>query len=172
MSNGLDIVILIMAVVAGYMGWRIGLVRAGRGLVGTGGGIFLAQQYTYKVTPYVAEFITNPELAYLVGYGAMVLGAFVASMFIGTIARRFLQLIFLGWADRAAGAAAGLALMLGVLAVGLSLAGPLVEVGFPGIVENSRLGQTLVEDAPQLLGMALAPVKEYVEIPQFTLDIQ
>ncbi len=150
----LDVVIVATALVAAYLGWRVGMVRVGMGLVGLGGGIVLAGYSATQVTPYMAEYVSEPDLAYAFSFLVVALATAAVAIFVGGLLRRFLKLIFLGWLDGTAGAALGMALMVGVWSVGLPSAGPAINEEFIESIDETPVAGTILREAPRLLDLA------------------
>lgn len=160
--NWLDVAIVVTVAAGGYLGWHLGLVRAASAVAGVAAGVVLAQQQAYQLEPYLSELMPNQDVVTIVSFLAVVVGAFVASVAVGWVVRRLVRLIFLGWLDGTAGVAVGMALLLGLWAVGLSVVGPLVERQWPGTVTGSQLGTTLRDYTPGLLAYSPEWMEPYL----------
>lgn len=125
--NWLDIVILVTLVVVGFIGWRTGVIKAVFGAVGVIAGIFLAGRFGGPLAENL-DFITDENLAKLIGFVVVFAVIFIGAMFAANILRKLLKLILLGWVDSAGGAALGL------------VAGSLLWVGLIGLVGSFPIG--------------------------------
>ena len=125
--NWLDIVILVTLVVVGFIGWRTGVIKAVFGAVGVIAGIFLAGRFGGPLGDSL-DFITDENLAKLIGFVVVFAVIFIGAMFAANILRKLLKLILLGWVDSAGGAALGL------------VAGSLLWVGLIGLVGSFPIG--------------------------------
>ena len=163
MENVLDIVIVFTALVAGFLGWRLGVIRTVVPLVGSGAGVFIAIHYHDSVVRYVPEGIGSPEVVEAVSFAVIALGVFVASVVVASMVRSFLRFCFLGWADSLAGLAAGAGLALVLWSVGMGAFGDVLGKEFAGAMDESRIANYLVEDAPQFVGASYDPIRSYVE---------
>ena len=157
MENVLDISIVFTTLVAGFLGWRLGVMRTVVPLVGSGAGVFIATHYHDHVVRYVPEGIGSPEVVEAVSFAVIALVVFVASVVVASMVRGFLRFCFLGWAD----SLAGLALVL--WSVGMGAFGDVLGEEFAGAMDESRIANYLVEDAPQFVGVSYDPIRSYVE---------
>ena len=83
----IDILLLVLAVVALIYGWRKGAVVLLLQLVGVYVAILLAPDYANEVGAMVAD---DEGLAYLVGYAAIILGAWILLWIVAPLFRRIL----------------------------------------------------------------------------------
>ena len=171
MGNGLDITIILTAMVAGYLGWRLGLMRTAVSPVGAGVGVVLASHYYSQVAQYVPESIGDPEIADTIGFAAIALAIFIASVVLGSIARRVLHFCLLGWADGLAGLLAGAGLMLVLWTVALGSFGHSMGGDLTQATEESRVAAFLLENSPRVVSLAPEPVTRFVDSNISSLDI-
>ena len=169
MVSGLDIVIIVTVLVGAYLGWRMGMARAGMALAGLGVGIVLARYLGPEVAPYFERFV-DEEVAYRLGFTAVTVGVFAASVVVGAVLRRFFRLIFLGWLDGAAGAAVGLVVMAAIWSVGLHFVGPTLGDDFIDSAEESAVAGPMMRGAPRLLDAA-SLADEYATERIWDLDL-
>lgn len=151
--NWLDITIIVIVVVATFMGWRMGVLRAAATLVGLVGGVYLSSVYHQQAADVLGQFITNEQFATIAGYAVVFLLVMAAAFAIGGVIRRLLHLIFLGWVDGVAGAGVGFIVSVGVL---MALLVPLRNSSLFGLgdtIQNSSVANILVEASPQVEGM-------------------
>ena len=153
MVSGLDIVIIVTVMVGAYLGWRMGMAGTGMALAGLGVGIVLARYVGSEVGSYFEMFLDD-EVAYRLGFAVVTVGVFAASVVLGTVLRRFLRLIFLGWLDGAAGAAVGLVVMATIWSAGLHFVGPDLGEEFLDSVNESAVAGPLMQGAPRLFDAA------------------
>ena len=161
MVTGLDIAIIVSGGVATYLGWRLGMIRVGMALVGVAAGVVLGMYNAPSVTPYVAQVAGEGKLADGLGFMAVFLGVFAASVFLGAVIQRFLRLVFLGWLDSTAGAILGLLVMVGLWSVGLYFVGPSLGEDFIRSLDNTGVAGTMRREAPMLLDAAPEIIKRY-----------
>ncbi len=163
MENVLDIVIVFTALVAGFLGWRLGVMRVVVPLVGSGAGVFIATHYHDYVARYVPEGVGRPEVVEAVSFAVIALVVFAASVVVASMVRGFLRFCFLGWADSLAGLAAGAGLALVLWSVGMGAFGDVLGEEFAGAIDESRIANYLVEEVPQFVGVSYDPIRSYVE---------
>ena len=163
MENVLDIVIVFTTLVAGFLGWRLGVMRTVVPLVGSGAGVFIATHYHGHLAQYVPEGIGSPEVVEAVSFAVIALVVFVASVVVASMVRGLLRFCFLRWADSLAGLAAGAGLVLVLWSVGMGAFGDVLGEEFAEAMDESRIANYLVEDAPEFVGVSYDPIRSYVE---------
>ena len=120
--------------------------------MGSGAGVFIATHYHDHVVRYVPEGIGSPEVVEAVSFAVIALVVFVASVVVASMVRGFLRFCFLGWADSLAELAAGARLALVLWSVGMGAFGDVLGEEFAGAMDESRIANYLVEDAPPVCG--------------------
>ena len=165
MGNGLDIAIIVSGGVATYLGWRLGMIRVGMALIGVAAGIVLGLYNGAGVAPYAAQVVGDGKLADGLGFMAVFLGVFVASVFLGTMIQRVLGMVFLGWLDGTVGPVLGLLVLLGLWSIGLYLVGPSLGDDFIRSLDNTVVAGTMRREAPLLLNAVPDFVKRYAVSP-------
>ncbi|MBM9615145.1 CvpA family protein [Desulfobulbus rhabdoformis] len=80
-----------------------GGTRQMTGLVALVGAYFLAGRYTTTIIPYTRQYIENPKITFLLGFGLLVILVSAAFTIIGKIMQRFVQPTHPSLADRVVG---------------------------------------------------------------------
>ena len=121
--NGFDNALLVVIGVLAFAGLLKGLTRLSIGFATFVAAFFLAARFHPQLAAALAADLGLSEpVAAVAAYAAVFLGTMLAGALVARAASRTLQAAMLGWADRLAGAAAGL--IVALLAAGLVL--PLV----------------------------------------------
>ncbi len=138
--NWIDIVLIGTLVTGGLMGMWIGMVRASFGVIGIVAGIMVAAQFRGGAESWLAGYLADGTLVALLSYVVVISATVVVTLLAARIARKLVYSMFMGWADRLGGMAAG-------LAVGAALAGAVV-IGMAGIsnfsIDEGLAGKILV----------------------------
>lgn len=157
--NWLDIVIIVLVGVLGFVGWRTGIIRAAATIAGLILGVYLAGQYHGQVGEVTGELISSENGAQIAAFAVVFLGAMVAAAVAGSVVRRVLKVLLLGWVDGLVGA------LLGVL-VGLIVVSSIgiVVCRFPvgdadATVESSVLAKNL---APLTSGLVPEQFEDFI----------
>ncbi|NNJ10052.1 CvpA family protein [Chloroflexales bacterium ZM16-3] len=145
--NGLDLTLLIGAGVFVLLGVYWGIIRQVLAIVGLVVGVGMAGRYGPAVADWLSSFITDPAVAGIIGFAAVLLLVSAVASLIASVLRIFVGLLFLGWMDHLLGgvlglaqaALAGAALLIGLVAFpspawsaaveGSTLAAGLLRVG-------------------------------------------
>ncbi len=106
--NGLDLVLIALLVIPSFMGFRSGLIRMVANLGGMVVGIMLAGQFGDRVAELLGQVIDSETTAKVLSFVLIVAVTLVAATTIGSLVRKALTFVFLGWVDRVAGTALGL----------------------------------------------------------------
>ena len=133
--NWVDIVILVLVVGLGFMGWRNGVIRWVFTLAGFIVGVVLAGRMYKDLAPFVAVG-GSEAVQQLVAFAAI----FLVVMTVGWVAARILKtvmsVLLLGWVDSLAGLAVGV--ITGAFAA-------TVIISAMGIVPSDTLKQAVVD---------------------------
>lgn len=172
--NWLDIVIIVVSVIVGYMGLKSGLIKMVSVVVGFIAGFWLAGQYGDQV----ASMFGDASWASVAAFAIILIVALIAFSMIGSILRKILSLVMLGWADKLVGGVLGLALGAFICAALLMF---IVNATFdipniPGVqipnlnfmqkaIKDSTLAKLLIQQMPIL--MAFVPAEFRNKIPSF-----
>lgn len=160
----IDIIIAIIALLAIVTGWRKGFITQLLQLVGLYIAILAAPELAEEVGPI---FTTDPGLAYLVGFGVVVLGAMVLIWIVAPLFRKLLFFEALRTFDSLLGTALAIVATTVVLSVACSLISTanigdmrpdkVLELGANG------LSADMIEDYAERLERRDAEVREYFE---------
>ncbi len=119
--NWLDVVIIILVVLAGVTGWRMGLVRTVLLLAGLYLAALLGAQISEPLAGVLTDAVDSDALASVIAYAIIILAVFLVAQVVSNLAGQALQKIALRWVDELGGAALGLA--VGWVLGGLLVAG-------------------------------------------------
>ena len=145
--NWVDIVIIVLAVGLGFLGWRNGLIRWAFTLIGGIIGVVLAGRFYTTLAPVVP--LDSEGMQQVSAFAAIFLGIIVGSWILARTLKAVLNVLMLGWVDHAAGLALGLA--AGAMAATAVIAAM-------GIVPSDTLQSAVTEST--LAG----PMVEYVGV--------
>ena len=162
MGNCMDIAVLVSILVAGYVGLRLGGIRALSLGSGAGAGILIASHQYQEVAPYFAALISDPELAERASFSALAVGVFVAALVLGIVIRRILGILFLGWLDGASGFAIGMSLALFAWFLALGYAVPFLTGELREAAVHSRTTRTMLAEVPRIIDLVPGPVGEFL----------
>lgn len=156
--NWVDIVIIAVALIGAYIGWKQGLVRTVFTIAGLIVGVTLAGQWSDGLAEALSP--NGAQWAYMVAFAIILVIVLVLANICGKILQRFLKLIMLGHIDSFGG------VILGVCAGALVMAALLTSMGLyvdkiPGgydstlveAVGDSVLAELLIDKFDLLLGL-------------------
>ena len=148
--NWLDIVIIVVAVLMGFVGLRQGIIRTVFGIAGLVGGIVLAGRYYGGLAAVLSP--SGATWANIAAYAIILIATLIVAGVIGWLVARLVHLVLLGWLDRLVGC------ILGVVIGGLLCAAVLAIVGkyYPGaeaVISQSGLARFLMGGFPLLLAL-------------------
>lgn len=167
-----DLVLFIILGLFTILGLYWGIIRQVLAIVGLVVGFMLAGQYGSEVAMWLGSLITDPNLAQVLGFIAVLLLVSATTSLIASLLHALAGLVFLGWLDHLLGALLGLA--QGLLAVTAVL---IVLVVFPvepwsGFVRSSllagwllRIGEPLTMLLPDLFATAVRTFNEFGVLP-------
>jgi uncharacterized membrane protein required for colicin V production len=142
--NWVDIVIAILVIGFGFMGWRNGVIKLIFTLVGGIAGLVLAGQMWEKVADLLP--IESESTAKIAAFVAILVVTLIVSMILAKIVKGMLKVLLLGWVDGLAGAAIGL-LLGGIAATAIvSAAGIVPSDTVQKAVNESTLAEPLIEN--------------------------
>ena len=142
--NWLDIVIIIIVGVSAFMGLRIGLIRAGLAALGIFVGSILGGQISDDIGGYFTGIDSDSAVATVISYAIIISVSLTAAAIASVVLRKVAHVLFMGWADKLAGVALGLAAG-GVISAA-------VIMGMANLTYNSEVGE---EFAGKVLNSAL-----------------
>lgn len=142
--NWVDIVIIVLVLGLGLIGWRSGVIKIAFTLVGGIVGLVLAGRLWNDVADQLP--IDNESFAKIAAFVLILVIVSLLAWIAGRILKVFLKLLLLRWVDAAAGAAIGL--LLGGLAATavVSAAGIVPSGSVQDAVNESTLAEPLIEN--------------------------
>ncbi|PZC48202.1 MAG: membrane protein required for colicin V production [Chloroflexi bacterium] len=148
--NWLDIVIIVFITVATFSGWRMGIIKGVATLVGMIAGVYLASVYHTQAADAVGAIVENETLATVLGYALIFVIIMMVAFAAGSVLKKMLSLVLLGWVDTLAGAGAGFLVAVIIL---LALLVPLrnsERLSIGSTIQNSSLASSITNAAPQV----------------------
>ncbi len=136
--NWLDIVIIVIAGICAYIGWRQGLIRAAFSIVGLIVGIVVAGQ----LADVLAEKISGAQWAYFVSFAIILIVVLVIANIVGGILKQFTKFLMIGWLDSLGGLVLGFFIGAIAIAAILSSAGAWASLPEHDIAEAARQGMS------------------------------
>ena len=130
--NWLDIVILVIVVMAIFLGLRIGIIRAALSLVGIIVGVILAGRYYVPLSEQLT-FIPQSNIAEIVAFAIILIGVMIIASVLAVTLKWIVSTVMLGWVNRLGGAAFGL--VLGAIFCGALLS---IWIKFFGVYANIK----------------------------------
>ena len=156
--NWVDFIILGVAVIGIFVGWRIGFLGAIFTTVGVVVGMFLAGQLADDIAAALTDSVSNDTIATALAYAILLGGSIAAAMVARNITKKILSRVLLGWVDSLGSLALGL--VAGVLLAGAlitfaarysqdlpeeGLAGTFIEMtGIQGNINDALVESSLV----------------------------
>lgn len=107
--NMLDIVFFVIIAVSAFMGLKIGLIRAGFTALGIFVGSVLGGQLSDDIGGRFAGIDSDSAVATVISYAIIITLCLTAAAVASVIVRKALNLLLMGWADKLAGGALGIA---------------------------------------------------------------
>ncbi|MFP3879374.1 MAG: CvpA family protein [Dehalococcoidia bacterium] len=148
--NWLDIVIIVVAGILGFVGLRNGIIRTAFGIAGLIGGIVLAGHYYGGLASLISP--AGGIWATIAAYAIILLATLIVASVIGRFVARLVHIAMLGWLDRLIGfllgAFIGSMLCAAVLAI-VSKYYPATEA----VVAQSAMARFLMAGFPLLLAL-------------------
>jgi membrane protein required for colicin V production len=152
--NWVDILVIVLVLGLGFLGWRNGLIRWAFTLIGGVIGVVLAGRLYTTFAPMVP--MDNEGFRQAIAFGAIFLAVMVAAWIGARLLKTVMSVLMIGWVDHAAGAALGL--LAGALAATavISAMGIVPSDALQSAVGDSTLASPLVNN----VGIALAFLPE------------
>jgi uncharacterized membrane protein required for colicin V production len=160
--NWVDIVIVILVLGLGFMGWRNGVIKVAFTLVGGLVGLVLAGRLWADVAEVLP--IDNESFAKIAAFVVILAAVMIAAAIAAKVVKAILKIVFLGWVDGLAGLAIGL--LLGAIA-------STAVVAAAGIVPSDSVQEAVDEStlaAPLIENMDIDDVKDLVSQGKGLLD--
>ncbi len=148
--NWLDIVIIVIAVVAAFLGLKNGLIKVVLSLAGLVVGVMLAGRYYLPLSERLS-FIPQTNLAEGVAFAIILIAVSVVAALLARILSWATSAVMLGWINGLGGAAFGL--VLGLLIFGAFLAIWMKFLGTSEIIEDSNLAAVVLEGFSKTLAI-------------------
>ena len=148
--NWLDIVILVVVVIATFLGLRIGIIKAALSLAGLVVGIILAGRYYVPLSELLSA-IPQADVAKVVAFAIILIGVMVIASVLAAVLKWIASVVMLGWVNRLGGAVFGL--VLGAMLCGALLATWVKFLGIAEVISQSRLAVILLDRFPAVLAL-------------------
>jgi len=148
--NLLDIVILVVVVIAVFLGFRIGIIKAALSLVGLIVGVILAGHY-YVLLSEQLSFIPQAGVAEVVAFAIILIGVMVIAGILAALLKWVTSITMLGWVNQLGGGVLGF--VLGAIFCSALLAIWAKFLGVAGIISESSLAVILLDRFPAVLAL-------------------
>jgi len=148
--NWLDIVILVVTVIAIFLGLRIGLIKAALSLAGVIVGIILAGRFYIPLSERLA-FIPQAEVAEVVAFAIILIGVMLIAGIAAKLLKWAISAMLLGWVNHLGGVVFGF--VWGAILCGALLAIWVKFLGISEIITNSSLAVILLDRFPAVLAL-------------------
>ena len=150
--NPIDLLILVLVIGGGFLGWVNGLVKWLFTFLGFIVGVLVASRL-YETLDWAIPLVDSDGMRQFVIFILIVGAASIGGWMLGRAVKMTLSILMLGWVDRGAGMAIGLLVgLLGASAVALAVNSiPVDEV--QQAVEESLLADTLLDATTLLRGL-------------------
>ena len=165
--NWVDIMVLVLVLGAGFMGWRNGVIRWAFTLIGGIFGVILAGQL-YKTLAPAVPFGDSDAVKQLVAFGVIFVAVMVGAWIAARIVKATLKVLLLGWVDSVAGLALGVAAGAVAATAIISVMGSLPV----GRVQDAVNGSTLAEPLSENLGFVRSFLPEEFDQIQQLWDLK
>ena len=150
--NPVDLLILVLVVGGGFLGWVNGVLKWLFAFLGLIVGVFLASRL-YKTLDWAIPMVESDGLRQFIVFIVILAAVGVGAWMLGRAVKAALSILMLGWVDRGAGMALGV--LVGLLAASaIALAANAVPSdGARQAVEESLLAETLLDATSFLQGL-------------------
>ena len=165
--NWVDIMVLVLVLGMGFMGWRNGVIRWAFTLVGGIIGVILAGQL-YKTLAPAVPFGDSDAVKQLVAFGVIFVAVMIGAWIAARIVKATLKVLLLGWVDSVAGLALGVAAGAVAATAIISVMGSLPV----GRVQDAVNGSTLAEPLSENLGFVRSFLPEEFDQIQQLWDLK
>jgi len=159
--NWLDIVIIIAALLLGFVGLRQGIIRTVFGIAGLIGGIILAGRYYGALAGVLSP--GGAIWASVAAYAIILIATLVVAGLVGHFIAKLVSLAALGWLDRLIGFLLGVFVGLLLSAAALAIVAKIYP-GSEATISQSAVAKFLIAQLPLVL--ALLP-QEFGSIRDF-----
>ena len=159
--NWLDIVVISVMALTGFMGWRLGIIKPLFGVGGTLAGIYCAFQFYINLSANLT-FIENESIKKLIAFILIVVLIVFVFVLLANFLLKLLSFFFLAWIDRSGGVVLGLFVGVFILSALILLISSYDLWEFNQIVSESILGKLLQDFGKQI--WVIFDVANFVEI--------
>jgi membrane protein required for colicin V production len=159
--NWLDILIIVAALLLGFVGLRQGIIRTVFGIAGLIGGIVLAGRYYGDLARVLSP--GGAIWASVAAYAIILIATLVVAGLVGHFIARLVSLAALGWLDKLIGLILGVFVGLLLSAAALAIVAKIYP-GSEATISQSVVARFLIAQLPLVL--ALLP-KEFGSIRNF-----
>ena len=155
--NWVDIIIILVALLGAYIGWKQGLIRTVFTAIGLIVGIALAGQWSDSLADKFSS--SGEQWAYILAFTIIVIIVLIIANILGAILKRFIKIIMLGWLDSIGGIVLGFCVGALVVAAILTSLGPWAENAGKIVSEltdaigDSTLAELLIDNFGLVLGL-------------------
>ena len=150
--NWVDIVILVLVIGFGFMGWRNGVIRLVFTLVGGIVGLVLAGQLFDDLAPLVP--IGDKEgVQQLIAFGVIFLAVLIGAWIAARLVKAVIAILLLGWVDSLAGLAIGVLIGAFASTAFISAAGIVPSQSVQDAVAESQLAEPLSDNLGFVRGL-------------------
>jgi membrane protein required for colicin V production len=160
MVGWLDIIIVTTALIAGFLGLRLGAVRGAATLAGMAAAALLVSRQQQDFGLLTSGPLAGSQAGHFIGSLVLPLAVFVGAVVLGVVLRRVVRFLLLGWLDRAVGGAVGLALAAGVWLFLAQVLAPALGGQANDAVADSLIAQTIAEHAPEIVEFVSAGMND------------
>jgi len=159
MVGPLDILLVVLMLGLGLIGWRSGLIHESATLVGFAVGLFVAGHYYSRFAPWFLDWAGNQTMADLTAFVAVLIGTWIAVLIGGVFLREVLRGLHLGWLDNLGGMVLGVikALFMAEIIVLVLMATP--GEGARNAVQQSFIGRQLALLGPEVVRLVPAVLR-------------
>ena len=144
--NTPDIIILIILVIGGFNGLRLGFVKSFANLIGWIVALIMGAKYAALIAPAMSSLSQDPVVQKIAAFACIVMLIIVLTWIISALLNRILTTLKLGPLNRLAGA--GLGVLKGLFVVLITMQGLGPWVSSSPTWKQSELIQTLLPFAP------------------------
>lgn len=174
----LDAGVIILTLIFLVRGIMIGFARQIAALAALAIGFVAAGRYYKEFSHYTKEYITEPQLAFILTYALVFVSTYILVILGGMVVKKVMQVSFLGWFDRTLGGILGLAkaifintLLFMALAWILSSSSPLIQKSFfskylmvssqyvTALIQDKELRSQLMPKRPAISAFLGDPIK-------------
>jgi len=145
--NWLDILIIVVSGIIGFIGYRMGILKVVALVVGIVVGVVLGSRFNDEVADFLSRWISSPGTAKIAAYAAILVLGLLAATLVASLMRKVLGMLLLGWVDKFVGLALGVFVSFVMFSALLSFASNLSLMGFVGsdVIKGSTLGSFLAD---------------------------